>query len=127
MGGHNDWFADLSWMFSVWLEAFALLPQVWLLTKASQVDETAVHFASLTLGASPVASSPLPPSAWSCARPISTFSCELLVVRGRGAAPASTSCARMTSCERGLHFSHACLAILAAARDTLEQIAEFVL
>lgn len=50
--GHNDWFADLSWMFSVWLEAFALLPQVWLLTKASQVDETAVHFASLTLGAS---------------------------------------------------------------------------
>jgi len=50
--GHDDWFADLSWMFSVWLESFALFPQVMLLDKASQVDETAVHFAALTLGSS---------------------------------------------------------------------------
>jgi len=47
--GHNDFFADLLWMFSVWLEAFALLPQVQLLWKASQLDESAVHFAGVTL------------------------------------------------------------------------------
>jgi len=50
--GHNDFFADLLWMFSVWLEAFALLPQVQLLWKASQLDESAVHFAGVTLAAS---------------------------------------------------------------------------
>lgn len=50
--GHNDYFADLSWMFSVWLEAFALLPQVQLLFGATQVDESAVHFAGVTLAAS---------------------------------------------------------------------------
>lgn len=50
--GHNDYFADLSWMFSVWLEAFALFPQVLLLTKSSNLDETAVHFAGVTLAAS---------------------------------------------------------------------------
>merc|ERR1740129_1519783 len=50
--GHDDFFADLLWMFSVWLEAFALLPQVQLLWKASSLDESAVHFAGLTLAAS---------------------------------------------------------------------------
>lgn len=50
--GHNDYFADLSWMFSVWLEAFALVPQVRLLTAANHVDEGAVHFAGATLASS---------------------------------------------------------------------------
>lgn len=51
--GHNDYFADLSWMFSVWLEAFALIPQVKLLSQAGgQLDESAVHFAGVTLAAS---------------------------------------------------------------------------
>mmetsp|Transcript_40924 Transcript_40924/g.66126 ORF Transcript_40924/g.66126 Transcript_40924/m.66126 type:complete len:282 (-) Transcript_40924:141-986(-) len=50
--GHNDYYADLSWMFSVWMEAFALGPQVHLLfTGASKVDESATHFAGLTLAA----------------------------------------------------------------------------
>jgi len=43
--GHDDYFADLSWMFSVWMEAFALLPQVRLLWASSHIDESAVHFA----------------------------------------------------------------------------------
>jgi len=49
--GHNDYFADLSWMFSVWLESFALGPQVHLLCMSArrQVDDSAVHFAGLTL------------------------------------------------------------------------------
>jgi len=50
--GHNDYFADLSWIFSVWLEAFALFPQVLLLSKTSHLDESAVHFAGVTLMAS---------------------------------------------------------------------------
>jgi len=50
--GHNDFFADLLWMFSVWLEAFALLPQVQLLWKSSQLDESVLHFAGVTLMAS---------------------------------------------------------------------------
>lgn len=50
--GHNDYYADLSWMFSVWMEAMALSPQVHLLfTGASKVDESATHFAGLTLAA----------------------------------------------------------------------------
>lgn len=49
--GHNDYFADLSWMFSVWLEAFALFPQVMLLFSTNLVDETAMHFAGLTFAA----------------------------------------------------------------------------
>lgn len=52
--GHNDYYADLSWMFSVWLEAFALAPQVWFLLSAGQVDEGAAHFGGLTLAASVV-------------------------------------------------------------------------
>lgn len=49
--GHDDYFADLSWMFSVWLEAFALIPQVKLLFQSSahQVDTDAMHFAVATL------------------------------------------------------------------------------
>lgn len=51
--GHNDYFADLSWMFSVWLDAFALVPQVRLLAASGgQLDESAVHFAFATLAAS---------------------------------------------------------------------------
>merc|ERR1711972_1093125 len=50
--GHDDYFADLSWMFSVWLEAFALAPQVHLLLQAATVDESAVHFAGVTLASS---------------------------------------------------------------------------
>lgn len=52
--GHNDYFADLSWMFSVWLEAFALGPQVLLLCSfaSNQVDEGAMHFVALTTAAS---------------------------------------------------------------------------
>lgn len=50
--GHNDYFADLSWMFSVWLEAFALAPQVKLLSVATHIDESAVHFAGATMAAS---------------------------------------------------------------------------
>uniref|UniRef100_A0A7S4RX64 ER lumen protein-retaining receptor n=1 Tax=Alexandrium monilatum TaxID=311494 RepID=A0A7S4RX64_9DINO len=50
--GHGDYFADLSWMFSVWLEAFALGPQVMLLSSKGCVDESAVHFAGFTLAAS---------------------------------------------------------------------------
>jgi len=51
--GHNDYFADLSWMFSVWLEAFALIPQVRLLAAAGgQLDESVVHFAGATFAAS---------------------------------------------------------------------------
>merc|ERR1712154_84912 len=50
--GHADYFADLSCMFSVWLEAFALIPQVYLLKNQSKVDETAAHFAGFTLVAS---------------------------------------------------------------------------
>mmetsp|Transcript_39806 Transcript_39806/g.89827 ORF Transcript_39806/g.89827 Transcript_39806/m.89827 type:complete len:278 (-) Transcript_39806:133-966(-) len=49
--GHADYFADMSWMFSVWLEALALGPQVHLLFGKNQVDESAIHFAGLTLGA----------------------------------------------------------------------------
>jgi len=48
--GHNDWFADFSWMFSVWLEALALGPQVMLLcTSAAQVEEGSMHFVFLSL------------------------------------------------------------------------------
>lgn len=50
--GHGDYFADLSWMFSVWLEAFALVPQVMMLTAASIVDSSVAHFAGLTLASS---------------------------------------------------------------------------
>jgi len=50
--GHNDYFADVSWMFSVWLEAFALLPQVMLLKSISAVDESMMHFVALTVVAS---------------------------------------------------------------------------
>jgi len=52
--GHNDWFADYSWMFSVWLEAIALGPQVMLLCGAvtQQVEEGAMHFVALSLAAS---------------------------------------------------------------------------
>jgi len=52
--GHNDWFADFSWMFSVWLEALALGPQVLLLAGAGvvQVEEGAMHFVALSLAAS---------------------------------------------------------------------------
>mmetsp|Transcript_29516 Transcript_29516/g.81076 ORF Transcript_29516/g.81076 Transcript_29516/m.81076 type:complete len:278 (-) Transcript_29516:166-999(-) len=50
--GHGDYFADMSWMFSVWLEAFALFPQVLLLNQKGHVDESAVHFAGFTLAAS---------------------------------------------------------------------------
>lgn len=51
--GHNDWFADFSWMFSVWLEALALGPQVMLLcSSAVQVEDGAMHFVALSLAAS---------------------------------------------------------------------------
>jgi hypothetical protein len=52
--GHNQFWMDWAWMSSVWLEAFALFPQVWLLISAAApyVDDTAVHFAGLTLCAS---------------------------------------------------------------------------
>jgi len=50
--GHNDWFADLSWMFSVWLEALALGPQVMLLCMSSQVEDGAMHFVAVSLLAS---------------------------------------------------------------------------
>lgn len=51
--GHNDYFADLSWMFSVWLEAFALGPQVLLLCNGlNTVDEGGMHFVALTCAAS---------------------------------------------------------------------------
>jgi len=52
--GHNDFFADLSWMFSVWLEAFALGPQVMLLcnTVSAQVEEGAMHFVALSCASS---------------------------------------------------------------------------
>merc|ERR1712187_703376 len=50
--GHMNYAMDLGWMFSVWLEAFALLPQVRLLFMSSYVDVAAVHFAGLTLLAS---------------------------------------------------------------------------
>jgi len=46
--GHADFFADFSWMFSVWLEAFAMFPQVLVLRTTNLVDETAMHFAFLT-------------------------------------------------------------------------------
>eukprot|EP00931_Biecheleriopsis_adriatica_P109127 TRINITY_DN83395_c0_g1_i1.p1 TRINITY_DN83395_c0_g1~~TRINITY_DN83395_c0_g1_i1.p1 ORF type:complete len:270 (+),score=54.53 TRINITY_DN83395_c0_g1_i1:80-889(+) len=53
--GHDDYWADLSWMFAIWLEAFALGPQVHLLyTGASRVDESAQHFAGLTLASAVV-------------------------------------------------------------------------
>lgn len=48
--GHNDYWADLDWMFSVWLESFAFLPQVQLMMQnAGRVDETAAHFAGLSM------------------------------------------------------------------------------
>jgi hypothetical protein len=52
--GHNSLWMDWAWMSSVWLEAFSMLPQVHLLVSATApyVDETAVHFAGLTLSAS---------------------------------------------------------------------------
>lgn len=51
--GHNDWFADFSWMFSVWLEALALGPQVMLLCGGqTQVEEGSVHFVWLSLASS---------------------------------------------------------------------------
>lgn len=50
--GHDDYFADWSWMFSVWMEAFALFPQVRLLWSSSHLDESAVHFALVTFAAS---------------------------------------------------------------------------
>lgn len=51
--GHNDWFADFSWMFSVWLEALALGPQVMLLsTSRTEVEPGVMHFVVLSLGAS---------------------------------------------------------------------------
>lgn len=50
--GHGDYFADISWMFSVWLEAFALGPQVMLLINKGFVDESAMHFVGFTLMAS---------------------------------------------------------------------------
>eukprot|EP00439_Symbiodinium_sp_Y106_P021660 s2444_g2.t1 len=53
--GHDDYWADISWMFSTWMEAFALGPQVYLLvTGACAVDESAAHFAGLTLASSVV-------------------------------------------------------------------------
>lgn len=51
--GHNDWFADFSWMFSVWLEALALGPQVMLLsTSRPEVEQGVMHFVFLSLAAS---------------------------------------------------------------------------
>jgi len=52
--GHNDYFADLSWMFSVWYEAMAMAPQVYLLLTGTHhnIDESAAHFAGLTLASS---------------------------------------------------------------------------
>jgi len=50
--GHNDWFADYSWMFSVYLEAFALGPQVMLLYNTNQVDDGPMHFVVLSCAAS---------------------------------------------------------------------------
>jgi len=50
--GHGDYFADMSWMFSVWLEAFALGPQVQMLVSKGSVDDSAMHFAGFTLAAS---------------------------------------------------------------------------
>eukprot|EP00930_Biecheleria_cincta_P039236 TRINITY_DN26994_c0_g1_i1.p1 TRINITY_DN26994_c0_g1~~TRINITY_DN26994_c0_g1_i1.p1 ORF type:complete len:269 (+),score=53.91 TRINITY_DN26994_c0_g1_i1:92-898(+) len=51
--GHDDYWADLLWMFSTWMDCFALAPQVHLLaTGASKVDESATHFAGLTLASS---------------------------------------------------------------------------
>jgi len=47
--GHDDYFADLSWMFSVWVDALALAPQVQLLWTSSYVDESQLHFATVTL------------------------------------------------------------------------------
>jgi len=50
--GHNDWFADFSWMFSVWLEALALGPQVMLLsTSRPEVEQGVMHFVTLSLAA----------------------------------------------------------------------------
>eukprot|EP00928_Gymnodinium_smaydae_P057370 TRINITY_DN40621_c0_g1_i1.p1 TRINITY_DN40621_c0_g1~~TRINITY_DN40621_c0_g1_i1.p1 ORF type:complete len:295 (+),score=64.65 TRINITY_DN40621_c0_g1_i1:73-957(+) len=52
--GHKLYIVNLVWMFSVWLEAFALLPQVLLLftSSASFVEESAVHFVAVSLLAS---------------------------------------------------------------------------
>lgn len=50
--GHNDYYADFSWMFAVWMEAFAIAPQIYVLWSATHVDESAAHFAGLTLAAS---------------------------------------------------------------------------
>lgn len=52
--GHNDYWADLNWMFSVWLEAMALAPQVWLLLSVGQIDDSVAHFGGLTLTGSVV-------------------------------------------------------------------------
>lgn len=49
--GHGDYIADLLWMFSVWLEAFALGPQV-LLSRSSRTEEGIMHFVALTFLAS---------------------------------------------------------------------------
>jgi len=49
--GHNDWLADLMWMFSVWLEAFAFAPQVQLMMSNVHVDESQFHFCVLSLAA----------------------------------------------------------------------------
>jgi len=49
--GHNDWLADLMWMFSVWLEAFAFAPQVQLMMSNVTVDESQFHFCVLSLAA----------------------------------------------------------------------------
>merc|ERR1719401_3392630 len=55
--GHNDLLADVSWMFSVWFEALAWAPQVWLIfstgsLQAIQTDESTAHFAGISLSAS---------------------------------------------------------------------------
>jgi len=49
---HGDYIADLVWMFSVWLEAFAVIPQVQLLWKHSRATESMQHFVALNLVAS---------------------------------------------------------------------------
>lgn len=50
--GHDDYYADLLWMFATWLEAMALGPQVHLLLTSAgstRIDESASHFAMLTM------------------------------------------------------------------------------
>lgn len=49
--GHADYIADLLWMFSVWLESFALGPQV-LLLRTTRIEVGILHFVALTFLAS---------------------------------------------------------------------------